>query len=100
MNCSDCIKKAITLFSKYVIFHINTVGSGTAGSVLAARLSEDKDVSVLLLEAGPEATDPFVRVPRTWLSVLNNPELDWGYYTEPQPYSPTKKVKFTSEPKV
>ena len=65
-----------------------------AGSVLASRLSEDKKTSVLVLEAGGEQSDPFIRLPRTFFSVVSNPELDWGYEIEPQKKSQKVKEMF------
>ena len=60
-----------------------TVGGGTAGSVLAARLSEDP-VSVLLLEAGrTELDNPLIDVP-FWTPTLQHSNQDWQYYTVPQ----------------
>ncbi|KAB8192891.1 NAD(P)-binding protein [Nonomuraea phyllanthi] len=64
------------------------VGAGAAGSVVAARLSEDPDASVLLLEAGdPAISDTLadaVETPWRWNEVLLT-ELDWAYMSEPQP---------------
>jgi choline dehydrogenase len=60
------------------------VGAGTAGCVLAARLSEDPDVSVLLLEAGPADRKLEIRVPAAF-SKLYRTDVDWGYSTVPQP---------------
>ena len=59
------------------------VGAGTAGCVLAARLTEDPDVSVLLLEAGPASRKLEVRIPAAF-NRLYRTEVDWGYSTVPQ----------------
>ncbi|MBT5819558.1 MAG: dehydrogenase [Proteobacteria bacterium] len=60
------------------------VGAGSAGCVLAARLSEDPNVNVLLIEAGGWDTDPLVRVPLTWVKLLLEQRHDWGYFFEPE----------------
>ena len=60
------------------------VGGGTAGSVLASRLSERRDVRVLLLEAGAADGPAMMAVPGAW-PVLIGSEVDWGYATAPQP---------------
>ena len=52
------------------------VGAGSAGCVLAARLSEDPDVSVLLLEAGPPDTNENIHVPLGYLQLART-EIDW-----------------------
>lgn len=59
------------------------VGAGSAGCVLAARLSEDPATSVLLLEAGPRDRKLHVRVPAAFSKLFRSP-LDWGYDTVPQ----------------
>ncbi|KAF7515937.1 hypothetical protein G7054_g14359 [Neopestalotiopsis clavispora] len=60
------------------------VGGGTAGLVVAARLSENADVSVLVLESGGDAlADPRVAIPAMWSAVLGT-ELDWDFITVPQ----------------
>lgn len=59
------------------------VGGGSAGSLLAARLSEDPARRVLLIEAGEEATDPDIWNPAAW-PALQGRFYDWDYRTEPQ----------------
>ncbi len=60
------------------------VGAGSAGCVLANRLSADPDVSVLLLEAGPRDWNPFIHMPAGLAKLNHFKSLNWNYYTEPQ----------------
>jgi choline dehydrogenase len=59
------------------------VGGGTAGCVLASRLSEDPEVAVLLLEAGTDELPAATRVPPAWPTLIGS-EVDWGYQAVPQ----------------
>lgn len=59
------------------------VGTGSAGSVLANRLSADPSTTVLALEAGPPDKNRLIRVPAAF-SKLYRSEIDWDYLTEPQ----------------
>jgi choline dehydrogenase len=59
------------------------VGIGSAGSVLANRLSADLNVEIAVLEAGPRDKDKFIHIPAAWAKLFRSP-LDWDYLTEPQ----------------
>ncbi len=67
------------------------VGAGSAGCVLAARLSEDPEVSVLLLEAGPPDVNQNVHVPLGYLQLAGT-EVDWGYASAPEPNCNGRRV--------
>ncbi|RDH77941.1 FAD-binding protein [Mycolicibacterium moriokaense] len=59
------------------------VGTGSAGSVLANRLSADPAASVVVLEAGPKDKDKFIHIPAAFAKLFRS-EVDWDYRTEPQ----------------
>lgn len=69
------------------------VGGGTAGCVLASRLTEDPDISVLVLEAGPRSRKLEVRIPAAF-SKLYRSAVDWGDVTTPQPMLDGREVVF------
>jgi len=61
------------------------VGAGSAGCVLAHRLSADPAIRVLLLEAGPRDWNPFIHMPAGLAKLVNFKSLNWNYQTEPEP---------------
>jgi choline dehydrogenase len=69
----------VTMEFDYIV-----VGAGSAGCVIANRLSAERNISVLLLEAGAEDTRPEIHDPSRWWTLLGS-EVDWGYQTEAEP---------------
>ena len=65
------------------MFDYVIVGAGSAGCVLAARLSEDPDVEVLLLEAGPPDTKENIHVPLGYLQLIGS-DVDWDFHSVPE----------------
>lgn len=61
------------------------IGAGSAGCVLANRLSADPSIRVLLLEAGGQDRNPWIHIPVGYFKTLHNPDTDWCFRTEPDP---------------
>ena len=68
------------------------VGSGAAGAIVAARLSENLDASVVLLEAGGKNNSLLLRVPGLGFAAANHPKYNWGFEAEPSPAMDNRKL--------
>jgi choline dehydrogenase-like flavoprotein len=66
------------------VFDYVVVGAGTAGCVLASRLSEDPHTRVALIEAGPPDRHPLIHIPATVAAAIGRPGLNWRFVTVPQ----------------
>lgn len=66
-------------------FDFIVCGSGSSGSVVAARLAENAEVRVLLIEAGGDDNIPAVMCPWAWPTNLGS-NRDWGFQAEPNPH--------------
>ena len=75
MNAQNCARAE---------YDFIVIGTGSAGSVIANRLSKSADVKVLVLEAGRREILPAATNPVTWPDMMGT-ELDWDYSTVPQP---------------
>ena len=69
------------------------VGAGSAGCALAARLTETPDVRVLLLEAGPQDTNPYIHLPVGFYKMTAGP-LTWGLKTAPQKHALNREIPY------
>lgn len=67
------------------------IGAGSAGCVVANRLTEDNDTTVLLLEAGNPDTKPEIQIPAKCINLLGS-EVDWAYFSGPEPYLNDRKI--------
>src|SRR5579885_1524614 len=69
------------------------IGAGSAGCVVASRLSED-GARVVLLEAGPPDRDPWIHIPAGVLRVLNNPRINWNFMSEGEPGTAGRRLQW------
>jgi len=68
------------------------IGAGTAGCVLANRLSEDPNVSVLLLEFGGSDRSIFIQMPTALSIPMSMSKYNWGYESQPEPYLNNRRI--------
>ena len=69
------------------------VGAGSAGCVLANRLSASRKHSVCLLEAGPPDWNPFIHIPAGFIKTLGNANINWMYQTEPSHWTADRMIE-------
>ena len=74
------------------IFDYIVIGAGSAGGTLAARLSENREHKVLLLEGGASHKDLLVSMPSGWGQMINSPQYSWGHETEPEQYAAHRRI--------
>lgn len=77
--------RAAAIPDDQTLFDYVIVGGGSAGCVLANRLSTDPTCRVLLLEAGPPDSYPWIHIPVGYFKTMHNPRTDWCLETEPDP---------------
>ena len=65
-------------------FDIIIVGAGSAGSIAANRLSQDQNLKILILEAGPNNFHPMIKIPLGYGMTFYNKSINWNFYTSPQ----------------
>ena len=69
------------------------IGSGTAGGLLANRLSADPANTVALIEAGPPDTNPYIHIPAGFMKTMADPAVNWLYETEPSEGTAGRAIK-------
>lgn len=68
------------------------VGAGSAGCVLASRLSEDPNTSVCVLEAGPRDWHPYIHLPAGFIKTFHMKSINWAYQQEPGPWTGGRSI--------
>ncbi|MBS3017400.1 Oxygen-dependent choline dehydrogenase [Comamonas sp. PE63] len=74
------------------VFDYIVIGAGSAGGTLAARLSENREHKVLLLEGGASHKDLLVSMPSGWGQMINSPKYSWGHETEPEQHAANRRI--------
>jgi len=73
-------------------FDYIVVGAGSAGAIIASRLTEDPNVSVALLEAGGSDRSVFIRMPTALSIPMNMPKYNWGFESNPEPFVNNRRL--------
>lgn len=77
---------------KVKTFDYVIVGAGSAGSMLASRLSEDSSVSVCVLEAGPRDWHPYIHIPAGFIKTFYDKRVNWAYSMEPGEWTGGRRI--------
>ncbi|MDH4402136.1 MAG: GMC family oxidoreductase N-terminal domain-containing protein [Burkholderiaceae bacterium] len=80
--------------NKEIVADYVIVGAGTAGCVLANRLSACGKYKVVLIEAGGRDSHPFIHIPAGFLRLLDHPSITWGYKTAPEKQASQREILF------
>ena len=75
-------------------FDFIIIGAGSAGCVLANRISENPNNKVLLIEAGGRDSNPWIHIPVGYYKTMHNPKVDWCYNTEPDETMANRSIPY------
>ena len=75
-------------------FDVVVGGGGSAGCVLATRLTENPAITLCLIEAGGRDRNPWIHLPLGFGKLVPNPKVNWGYMTEPEPHLNGRKLSW------
>ena len=75
-------------------FDFIIIGAGSAGCVLANRISENPNNKVLLIEAGGKDNYPWIHIPVGYFKTMHNPSVDWCYKTEPDETMNGRSIRY------
>ena len=93
-------KTSILNFTHYKVsklmdnFNFIIIGAGSAGCVLANRLSENPNNKILLIEAGGRDSYPWIHIPVGYYKTMHNPKTDWCYKTEPDETMENRSIPY------